>query len=155
MAKTDEPVSPYDGARGILHADRHEVAARLFLAAFLSQKSSPLPRVDLEVVGLITLHSHLAELGGYTASSFTLFASKQPWAITTQLTLECILIWERASIAARYGDKVVVLEPGMRILVSSKPTAAAARAIDRVRPAAVEPVMGRPAQPTGQAGSAE
>ena len=64
--------------------------------------------------------------------SFTLFANKQPWAITTQLALECVLIWERASIACRYGDKVVVLEPGMRILVSNEPAAAASRAIGRI-----------------------
>ncbi|WP_374947001.1 hypothetical protein [Agreia sp.] len=96
MPPIDEVLPPYDGPRGILHADRHDVAARLFVATFLRQKTSSLPRVDFEIVGL----------------------------------------WERASIAARYGDKVVVLEPGMRILVSSEPSAAADRAMARVGPAA-------------------
>ena len=134
MPLSDAPVPPYDGPRGILHADRHEVAARLFVATFLKQKASRLPRVDVEIPGLSGLQGELAELGGYSVGSFTLFANKQPWAITTQLALECVLIWERASIAARYGDKIVVLEPGMRILVSSEPSAAADRAIARVRP---------------------
>jgi hypothetical protein len=136
MPLSDAPVPPYDGPRGILHADRHEVAARLFVATFLKQKESRLPRVDVEIPGLSGLQGELAELGGYSVGSFTLFANKQPWAITTQLALECVLIWERASIAARYGDKIVVLEPGMRILVSSEPSAAADRAIARVRPTA-------------------
>ena len=135
MPLSDAPVPPYDGPRGILHADRHEVAARLFVATFLKQKVSRLPRVDVEIPGLSGLQGELAELGGYSVGSFTLFANKQPWAITTQLALECVLIWERASIAARYGDKIVVLEPGMRILVSNEPSAAADRAIARVRPA--------------------
>ena len=136
MPLSDAPVPPYDGPRGILHADRHEVAARLFVATFLKQKASPLPRVDVEIPGLSGLQGELAELGGYSVGSFTLFANKQPWAITTQLALECVLIWERASMAARYGDKVVVLEPGMRLLVSSEPSAAADRAVARVRPEA-------------------
>jgi hypothetical protein len=136
MPPTDEVLPPYDGPRGILHADRHDVAARLFVATFLQQKSSVLPRVDLEIVGLSGLQGELAALGGYSVGSFTLFANKQPWGITTQLALECVLIWERASIAARYGDKVVVLEPGMRILVSNEPSAAADRAMARIRPAA-------------------
>jgi hypothetical protein len=136
MPPTDEVLPPYDGPREILHADRHDVAARLFIATFLQQKSSVLPRVDFEIVGLSGLQGELAALGGYSVGSFTLFANRQPWGITTQLALECVLIWERASIAARYGDKVVVLEPGMRILVSNEPSAAADRAMARIRPAA-------------------
>ncbi|WP_156352016.1 hypothetical protein [Agreia sp. Leaf210] len=134
MPVTDAPIPPYDGPRGILLADRLDLAARLFVATFLGQKTSTLPRVDLEVVGMAGLQGELAALGGYTMGSFTLLATRQPWAITTQLALECVLIWERASIAARYADQVVVLEPGMRILVSSEPEAAAERAMSRIRP---------------------
>ncbi|KQR19025.1 hypothetical protein ASF79_15150 [Agreia sp. Leaf335] len=134
MPVTDAPIPPYDGPRGILLADRLDLAARLFVATFLGQKTSTLPRVDLEVVGMAGLQGELAALGGYTMGSFTLLATRQPWAITTQLALECVLIWERASIAARYADQVVVLEPGMRILVSSEPEAAADRAMSRIRP---------------------
>lgn len=134
MPVTDAPIPPYDGPRGILHADRHDVAARLFVATFLKRNTSTLPRVDFEVVGMAGLQGELAELGGYSMGSFTLFATRQPWAITTQLALECVLIWERASMAARYGDQVVVLEPGMRILVSSEPEVAADRAMARIRP---------------------
>jgi len=134
MPVTDAPIPPYDGPRGILLADRLDLAAHLFVATFLGQKTSTLPRVDLEVVGMAGLQGELAALGGYTMGSFTLLATRQPWAITTQLALECVLIWERASIAARYADQVVVLEPGMRILVSSEPEAAADRAMSRIRP---------------------
>ena len=130
MASVDDTQPAYDGARGLLHADRQELAARLFVATFLKQRSSVLPRVDIEIPGLSGLQGELAELGGYSVGSFTLFANKQPWAITTQLALECVLIWERASIACRYGDKIVVLEPGMRILVSADPAAAALRRVN-------------------------
>ncbi|WP_378146747.1 hypothetical protein ACFJGV_03085 [Cnuibacter sp. UC19_7] len=117
--------SPYAGPQGLWTADPEELAARLFVTVFAGQGAVPLPQRDISDVYAI-----LASLGGYTLPDVR-SGNTQPLGLTVQLAQECILLWERATVATRLSagsgpvaQTITMLRFGPGVLGSSDPVAA-------------------------------
>ncbi|MDO9396726.1 MAG: hypothetical protein Q7T71_09295 [Herbiconiux sp.] len=86
---------PFAGPEGLWTADPEELAARLFVTVFAGQGAVPLPQKDVSEI-----YSTLAGLGGYSLPDVR-SGNTQPLGLTVQLAQECILLWERATVATR------------------------------------------------------
>ena len=116
---------PFAGPEGLWTADPVELAARLFTSVFAGQGAVPLPQKDVSDV-----YSALAGLGGYSLPDVR-SGNTQPLGLTVQLAQECILIWERATVATRLSagtgpvsHTITMLRFGPGVLQSADPVAA-------------------------------
>ena len=126
MSIPSAPVTPaYAGPQGLWTADPDELAARLFVTVFAGQGAVPLPQRDISEV-----YATLASLGGYSLPDVR-SGNTQPLGLTVQLAQECILIWERATVATRLSagtgpvsQTVTMLRFGPGVLAAPDPAAA-------------------------------
>ncbi|MFB2581844.1 hypothetical protein ACEXQD_11365 [Herbiconiux sp. P15] len=116
---------PFAGPEGLWTADPEELAARLFTTVFAGQGAVPLPQKDVADV-----YASLAGLGGYSLPDVR-SGNTQPLGLTVQLAQECILIWERATVATRLSaganqvaHTITMLRFGPAVLQASDPVAA-------------------------------
>lgn len=116
---------PFAGPEGVWNADPVELAARLFVHSFASLAQVPLPQRETT-----ELYDFLATLGGYTLPAVR-SVSTQPLALTVQLVQECVLTWERATVATRLSagtgpvsHTITMLRFGPGILSAADPVAA-------------------------------
>ncbi|MBM7503367.1 hypothetical protein ACFPER_07790 [Agromyces aurantiacus] len=125
--------APYDGPEGLWNADPIELATALFRQAFAPLAASPLPEQRID-----RLPDDLAALGGF-ALGMVRVRGQQPGAMLLQLALECVLVWERAGIAARESTGtnlnvvhvVVMLRMGVAVLASPDPEATVRQLLGR------------------------
>ncbi|QEO14038.1 hypothetical protein FLP10_06070 [Agromyces intestinalis] len=120
----DAPQPIFAGVEGVWNADPVTVATLLFRQVFapLAAESFPARRSDL-------LPDDLGALCGVRLGMFRT-PGGEPGATLTRLTLEYVLLWERAGIAARmiWGadvtiPQVVMLRMGLSVLQSPDPEA--------------------------------
>jgi len=124
---------PYSGIEGLWNADPVGLATMLFRQAFAPRYAEALPRRSLGA-----LEVDLAALGGLQLPAARVYGSP-PGSTLLQLGLECVLVWERAGIAARASHgtnlnvehEVVMLRMGTTVLQSADPEATVRRLLGR------------------------
>lgn len=115
----------FAGPEGLWNADPVELATALFLQAFTPIGGEALPSRRIEL-----LNDDLAALCGIGLPAMRV-RTAQPLAMLSQLALDCVLIWERARVAARHtggGGPIVnssaeMLRMGTVVLQSADPVA--------------------------------
>nr|WP_296774326.1 hypothetical protein [Rhodococcus sp. (in: high G+C Gram-positive bacteria)] len=101
----------------LLAADRTDIAATLFVAAFGPIVDDPYPsRTGAR------LSEALAEVGGIEVGAWAWSSNRQPFASMARLVLELVLRWEQSGLACRgllqEVNEVVLLERGADLIRS-------------------------------------
>lgn len=73
---------------------------------------------------------HLSQLGGFE-SEFRFFRGSDVNTPARRITLECVLLWETAALAARSSEELWLLRAGQAALSSVDPFEATLRALHR------------------------
>lgn len=128
-----DPMPPYSGIEGLWNADPIGLATMLFRQVFAPRYAEVLPRR-----GVGSLEEDLAALAGIQLPSMRMYGTP-PGSTLLQLGLECVLIWERAGIAARESHgtnlnvehQVIMLRMGTTVLQSADPEATVRRLLGR------------------------
>lgn len=106
----------------LLNSDLDDLAAKLLVAAFTPRLDRPYP-----ALARVELAEDLGRLGSVKMPKFAWSFGSQPGAALARLTLELVLMWEAAGLAARdLSDvgEVVLLFAGENALRDEDPEGA-------------------------------
>ncbi|MBB6406813.1 hypothetical protein [Arthrobacter sp. AZCC_0090] len=109
-----EPV--FDGFAEVEAAEPAVVAAHLFVRSFSALTNKSEARLKR-----YPILKHLSQLGGFEAELRFFRGSDVKTLAAERLTLECVLLWENAALAARWNEDLWLLRAGQDALSSGDP----------------------------------